>query len=215
MGAHKRHGHIEGGKQSSTYNSWCNMKARCLNPKHKDFPNYGGRGVKVCERWMVFDNFLEDMGPKPENGWAISRKGDVGNYEPGNCQWKSKSENSSEAHRGERQHKAKLNEDKVREIFELREQGWSQKEIGLKFGVSKQAVCKVLTRENWSHVENISEVALDLKAKLDEDKVREIFKLRKQGWTQKEIGLKFGVGQKAVSKVLNRQTWSHVEIGAA
>jgi hypothetical protein len=65
------------------------MTHRCLNPKNHAYEDYGGRGIKVCERWQGrqgFLNFLDDMGRRPE-GKTLDRKNVMGNYEPGNCQW--------------------------------------------------------------------------------------------------------------------------------
>ena len=60
------------------------MKQRCENPDHKDYPRYGGRGIKVCERWQNFQNFMDDMGRKPF-GYHIHREDNDRGYEPGNC----------------------------------------------------------------------------------------------------------------------------------
>jgi hypothetical protein len=63
------------------------MKQRCNDPKHRYFKNYGGRGIKICERWNSFENFLADMGERPE-GMTLDRYPDNdGNYEMGNCRW--------------------------------------------------------------------------------------------------------------------------------
>lgn len=73
------------------YGVWKNMKARCHWSKHRSYKNYGGRGIAVCDRWREsFDNFIADMGPRPEprHLYSIDRYPDRnGNYEPGNCRW--------------------------------------------------------------------------------------------------------------------------------
>ncbi len=73
---------------SPEYRCWCGMRTRCNNANHDDYRLYGARGIRVCERWDKFENFLKDMGRKPRGGrYSIERiKNELG-YEPGNCKW--------------------------------------------------------------------------------------------------------------------------------
>ena len=78
---------------SSEYRAWQNMKARCYNPNNKYYKNYGERGIEVCDRWKdSFENFFEDMGPKPSSKHSIDRIDVNGNYEPENCKWSTDQE---------------------------------------------------------------------------------------------------------------------------
>lgn len=85
------HGHAVRGKTSPEYCSWYGMIRRCNNPKNKSYRYYGGRGIKVCQRWKSsFVNFLADMGKKPSKKHSIDRINNDGNYGPGNCRWATK-----------------------------------------------------------------------------------------------------------------------------
>jgi hypothetical protein len=85
--AHRKHGQ----SGSPTYETWSGMLRRCLNPKHKRYKDYGGRGITVCERWLSFQNFFDDMGERPP-GCDLHRKDNDKGYELGNCVWLPHSE---------------------------------------------------------------------------------------------------------------------------
>ena len=82
-----------------TYRTWITMKARCTKETNHNYKNYGGRGIKICDRWLnSFENFLEDIGVRPE-GLQLDRIDNNGNYEPGNCRWVTPKENSNNRRR--------------------------------------------------------------------------------------------------------------------
>lgn len=86
-----KHGYLKGGRHP-VYRVWQGIKERCLKPKHKSYPDYGGRGIKICDRWMDFVNFIADMGDRPSSNHSIERRDNDGNYEPNNCYWATKAE---------------------------------------------------------------------------------------------------------------------------
>lgn len=95
------HGHTADGKRTTEYRSWRNMLDRCNLPTSQYYTRYGGRGIKVCERWHAFENFLADMGKKPTPKHTIGRRDNDGHYCKENCTWESSSQqmrNTSATH---------------------------------------------------------------------------------------------------------------------
>lgn len=129
-----KHGGKCQGKETPTYNSWRCMRSRCTNPSDTSFPRYGGRGIRICRRWMSsFENFLADMGERPA-GKSLDRKNNDGDYSPRNCRWATPAEQNRE--------QRKLSMVEARKIRSLLGK-MSQRKIGAKFGVSQSCVSNI------------------------------------------------------------------------
>lgn len=131
-----------GVKPSPTYRSWAGAVSRCINPNAVAYPDYGGRGIRVCERWRQFENFLADMGEKPI-GLTLDRIDPNGNYEPSNCRW------ASRLVQAQNQRRTRLSFDLADEIRERRRAGATIPELSRSYQLGQTSIRHVLYGSRW------------------------------------------------------------------
>lgn len=140
----RRHGM----SKTPIWNIWMLMRKRCTDEGDYAYPEYGGRGITVCDRWMEsFDNFYEDMGPRPD-GLSLERKDVNGNYEPDNCKWADWSEQSRNMRDRIAMHPV------VRGVRLMKKYNpkTNNGRIGEMYGLSRQTVGNILSGRVYSYV---------------------------------------------------------------
>lgn len=193
-----------GTSKTEMYRLWTHMIARCHNIRDPKFPDYGGRGIEVCARWLVsLDDFIADMGCRPTPKHSIGRINNDGNYEPSNCRWETAKEQMNNT-------RASRNITAFGKTMTMAQ--WSEE-----YGISPPTIF-VRLRLGWTTEDAVSKPTNGKQGlfgphrrKLTESQVIEIRRI----WShtqrnQRAIAAQFGITQRAVWQIVNRKTWKHV-----
>ena len=215
------------------YRTWINRRRVCIDPKHKDWKHYGGRGIRMCDRWLLsFADFLADIlaeiGPQPP-GKTLDRIDNNGNYEPGNVKWATVAEQRQNRRcegmaRGSRSGQAKLTEAQVARILQLYNDKISgPAQLARRYHVTPGLIAKILRGEYWTHVPGNrrppgwtrSIVGMprgvdNARAKLTPAKVCRILQLAARGVTKAELARRYGVTWANVHHIIARRIWRHL-----
>lgn len=136
---------IHGMSNTPEFAAWRAMIDRCYNKKNKHYKNYGGRGIKVCDRWLEsFESFFEDMGPRPSSKHSIDRIDVNGNYCPENCRWATIKEQT-------------INKRTNRFLYDDQGNKFTHSQIAYQFEVGRYVVAR-LVKKNLSYNEIISKL---------------------------------------------------------
>lgn len=136
------HGHASTYNPSPTYITWRSMIVRCYTVDDKDFPNYGGRGITVCDKWQDFEGFLEDMGERPK-GMTLDRKDNNDNYNKDNCRWASRETQARN------RNNTYLSLEIAAEIVLAKRQNKTYAEVGRMFDITGQQVRHICLGNAW------------------------------------------------------------------
>ena len=135
-----------GMRESPEYSVWVSMKDRCTNLNGQKYESYMKRGIAVCDRWKdSFENFYEDMGPRPSNKYSLDRINNNGNYEPSNCRWAT----ITEQNRNRRGNSIK----DINEANDIRNKyltgQYTHEQLASEHNCSRQMVGLIINNKNW------------------------------------------------------------------
>jgi len=130
-------------KTSPEYRSWQMMKNRCLNPNAEDYHHYGGRGINICDTWLLFEGFLADMGRRPAESLTLDRINNNLGYNKANCRWASRKTQA------QNRDYCELDQTKANKIRRLYADGALQRELAEIFGVCQRTISLVVRGEAW------------------------------------------------------------------
>lgn len=192
-------------QERRTYQSWADMRNRCNNARHARFDNYGGRGIKVCERWTSFEAFLEDMGLKPD-GLTLERLNNDAGYSPDNCCWASyrqQNKNKQETVLYEYDGRKQSIEDWADE-FEIPRTTLSHRIHHYKWPL--KVALHAETNEPYN-IPDDPEKAKHVRCLNHHvaEQMRQMY--AEGGWSFRSLGRYWGVSGMTVSRVIKNQTW--------
>ncbi len=188
-----------GMSESAEYRIWKLMKSRCLNPNFPKYPTYGGRGVRICDRWLnSFATFYADMGPRPSPYHSIDRfPNNDGNYEPSNCRWATRTEQVR--NRG------------VTRMLTFDGETLPLIEWAERYGI-KYITLYMRLEKGWSIERCLKEPLLDGKRLFTSDDVRSIRQRHAKGNVSfSALGREYGVCYVTIARIVRKEIYKHVK----
>lgn len=202
-------------KYPKEYNTWSGMKARCGNPKNKDFYRYGGRGINVCDRWLSsFPSFIDDMGGKPSPEHSLDRINNAEGYSKDNCRWASVVEqnNNRRTNRIMTHYGISLTLSEWESVLEI-PKGRIDKRIK-KYNYSEHDAIfnpKVSPSESLlsyrMSIEPKTRGTANKNSKLTEEQV---LKIRSSKRSKLALSKRYKVTTNTIGHIINRKTWTHI-----
>ncbi len=185
---------------SPEHRAWKAMKTRCNNPNCKDYPNYGGRGIKVCERWdKSFIDYLQDIGSKPSPLHTIDRIDVNGHYCPENCRWattKEQADNKRDLDTGE--------------LYEYNGENKTLVKWSKEFNIDDNVVRNRLNK-GWTLEKSLTEPVKAVR-KFTKEEENEMIEKYRDGISMEELGRQYNRRSSSILQMLQRRNVCHKKI---